>query len=290
MLVIVIFGVETSGLGGDVERFAVLGVSDTEVDFELRPRFVCGGLALPNFAVVGKDACPKNALIRGAENLFVGVRSLSCSRKFHGIFNLFVKNFDGLIYIAGFLHGNAIELEVGGSDVGIVGVQVSHEFEGCASADADIGESEGGQVHRVDRFDDEGGDCVAYFHVFFEFEEIFLKDLADVGDLVTGGMVREGGRNARVEGDDERCIRQSVEDCWSDGDAKVSKEAITEVGMDFYGIFVQLELERFDGLIRGLPDDGMDVVVGEVVRDVGGIGGCQECCKCRTVRWERGRI
>ncbi len=163
---------------------------------------------------------------------------------------------------------------------------MSHEFERCASADADIGESEGGQVHRVDRFNDEGGDCVAYFHVFFEFEEIFLKDLADVGDLVTGGMVREGGRNARVEGDDERCIRQSVEDCWSDGDAKVSKEAITEVGMHLDGIFVQLEVELLDGLIRGLPDNGRDLFVGEVFRDFGGIGGCHDCCNCLTVRWK----
>ncbi len=59
--------------------------------------------------------------------------------------------------------------------------------------------------------------------------------------------------------------------------------------MDFDGILVQFEVEFFDGFIRGLPDDGGNAFMREVVPDFVSIGGAHPAGNCLTVRWRRCR-
>jgi hypothetical protein len=81
---------ETRSSGSDVQCFVVLLVGNSKIQFELWPCFVRRGLALPDFAIIGKDASAKNKLVRNIEDLFWGIRGLPCSGKFDGIFDLLV--------------------------------------------------------------------------------------------------------------------------------------------------------------------------------------------------------
>jgi hypothetical protein len=55
--------------------------------------------------------------------------------------------------------------------------------------------------------------------------------------------------------------------------------------MDLDGILVEFEVELFDSVIRWLPENGGEVFVWEVIRDLGRIGGGHFCCNCLTARW-----
>ena len=117
-------------------------VSNTEINFELSPSLVRRRLAFPSFAVVVEYSSSKDTLVGDAENLRRRIRGLACSGKFHCVFDLLEKYFDGLVNIARLLHGQAILLEVARSDIGIVRVKVGQDFEGCASAKADVEKAE----------------------------------------------------------------------------------------------------------------------------------------------------
>ncbi len=60
---------------------------------------------------------------------------------------------------------------------------------------------------------------------------------------------------------------------WADGDGEASEEAISEVRVHLDCIFVEFQVQFLDGFARWLAEDGWDVLVREVVRDFGGIGG-----------------
>ena len=130
---------KTCSSWGDVECFIILFVCNVEIKFELGPSFVGLRVSFPKFAIISKNAGAEDALIRNTEDLGGRVRGLSGGGKFHGVFNLFVKNFNGLVDVARLLHGQTILLEVGRVDVGIVGVQMSKKLKRCTSAETDIG-------------------------------------------------------------------------------------------------------------------------------------------------------
>jgi hypothetical protein len=50
---------------------------------------------------------------------------MPCVGKFHGIFELFEKDFAGLVDVTGLLHGYSILLQICRSDVGVIGIEVS---------------------------------------------------------------------------------------------------------------------------------------------------------------------
>ncbi len=106
------------------EGFAILLIGDGEINFELWPRFVSGGLSFPEFAVIHKYSRAKDELVCNAEDLLGGVRSLAGGGEFDGIFDLLVEYFDWLAYVARLFHGNIVLVEIGRGDFGVVGVQV----------------------------------------------------------------------------------------------------------------------------------------------------------------------
>jgi hypothetical protein len=84
-----------------------------------------------------------------------------------------VDHFDGLIDIARLFHGGIVVVKVGRGDLCIVGVEMCHEFERSEGPDSNVGETEGGEIHRVDHFKDESGDGTADVDVFFEGNGFF---------------------------------------------------------------------------------------------------------------------
>ena len=130
---------KTCSLWGDVEGFVIFFVCNVEINFELCPSLVGVSLSFSNFAIVGKNACAENTLISNTEDLGGRVRGLPSVGKFHGILNLFVKNFNGLVDVAWLLHGQTVLLKVGRVDVGVVGVQMSEKLKRCVRAKANIG-------------------------------------------------------------------------------------------------------------------------------------------------------
>jgi hypothetical protein len=64
----------------------------------------------------------------------------------------------------------------------------------------------------------------------------------DVGDLEAGRIVWEDRHRARIGRLDKGLRRHGIVDCWGDGDAKVTKKTIAEVGMYLYRIFVEFEV------------------------------------------------
>ena len=132
------FSIETGGTRSNVECFIVFLVRKGKVEFELWPIFVGGRLLLPGLAIIDKDAGAKHQLVGDVEDLLGGVGGLAGGSKFGGVFYLLEEDFDGLVNIAGFLHGDIVVVQVSGRNFGIGGVKVCQEFKGCASTDADV--------------------------------------------------------------------------------------------------------------------------------------------------------
>jgi hypothetical protein len=75
--------------------------------------------------------------------------------KLNGVFNLLVQDFDGLVDVAGLLHGAIIGFEIGGSDLGIVCVEMCQDLKGGACSNANVREAKCGEIHGIDDFNDE---------------------------------------------------------------------------------------------------------------------------------------
>jgi hypothetical protein len=69
-----------------------------------------------------------------------------------------------------------------------------------------------------------------------------------------------------------------------DGDANLTKKIISEVGMDLYDIFVEVEVEFFDGIVGRLPDNGEKSPVRDVLQDFCICGADHSCNASLTVR------
>jgi hypothetical protein len=159
---------ETQCSWSDVQILTVLLVGYSEVQLELEPRFVRGGLAFPDFASIAKYAGAKNQFVSNVEDLFRGIRGLPGSCKFNCVFNFFLEHFEGLIDIARLFHGAVIVVKIGRGNLGVVGVEVSHDLERSTCPDSNLSETEGGKIHRADYFKNESGDDNAHVHIFLK--------------------------------------------------------------------------------------------------------------------------
>jgi hypothetical protein len=155
-------------------------------------------LAFSDFTIIGRNTGAKNELVRNVEHLFGRLGGLPGSCKFNCVFNLLVEHFYGLIDIARLFHGAIVVVNVGRGDLCIVGVEMCHDFERSAGPDSNVGETEGGEIHRVDHFKDESGDGIADVDVFFEGNGFFCEDLTDVGHLRSGCIVCEERGSAGI--------------------------------------------------------------------------------------------